>query len=123
MFFIHLFCYAKLNNKNKDNIIKYVNLLNKKYLYMPFDNFESEYLDKIYDVNHITNYGNGIIYEIKNSIICTLKIFYDLNDYKVAIRNIILNFRNPITNAPFNTIYNLNNNINIDNWLNRQQCN
>ena len=122
-FNLFVYCLANQNAQNNNLIRDYLNSMNKQFLYYPFDDFNTEYINKIYDRGQPANlYGNGLFKEIKNSIICTLKTFAHLREYKERMVNIMVNYRNTISQQHFNTIYGINNEAEFDAWLNAQNC-
>lgn len=106
-FNIHVYSLARGTPEDYNLIKDYLNLMNKSFLYKPFDNFEVEYLNKIYDIteprieNGIKNYGKGLLQNVRISVLATLKTFYELPEYKLLIRDIINNQKNEVTSKNF----------------------
>ena len=106
-FNIHVYSLARGTPEDYNLIKDYLNLMNKSFLYKSFDDFEVEYLNKIYDINEpriengIKNYGKGLLQNIRISVLATLKTFYELPEYKLLIRDIINNQKNEVTSKNF----------------------
>jgi len=112
----HLFCFAKKDEESKELSQNYINKLNKHFLYLPFDDFKTDYLDKIYNIEKVEEYGGGLIKEIRESIICTLSAFYNIPKYKRKMNDIYDD-----TNYVTNENHNFTGGSALQNFL-EQQC-
>jgi hypothetical protein len=141
----YVFCEYNQGGDRAKRIREYLNMINNEYLYFSFDNFQTEYIDKLYKFGE--SYGGGLFKQLRNSIICTLKTFYtsninsaigggiqfnnlsksndnNINIYRNEIVYILTEGKNDINSEPFIFKYDLqSNDMNgVTAWLDSIEC-